>query len=62
MTQQPPPNWLAPLAGGLVLFFFGLILAAVANNLGLGILLCIVGAVLAAWGLAKRDRYARYGR
>lgn len=62
MTQQPPPNWLAPLSGGVVLLFFGLVLAVVSESMGLGILLVIVGAVMGAWGLAKRDRYMRYGR
>jgi len=61
-TQTPPPNWLAPLSGGLVLFFFGVILAVISESLGVGILLCLVGAALAAWALAKRDRYMRYGR
>lgn len=62
MNTQPPPNWLGPLSGGLLLLFVGLLALVVAESFGVGVVACLAGVALAVYGLAKRDRYIRYGR
>ena len=58
----PPPNWLAPTAGGVLLVFAGMLALLVAEAPGAGVLLALGGLLLGAYGLAKRDRVKRYGR
>lgn len=60
--KGPQPNWLSPLAGGLIIAIFGVLAMTLFDAGHTGFAITVAGVILAGYGLAKWDRVRRYGR